>query len=249
MGPEYSSDELDTHTTGSARSSRANRLEGMSEHQSGPLPIQWIDPHAVLWNVPPEERAGKPLLVMMHGLGSHEGDLFGLNRFMPAGLVVASLRAPLTYGGGFAWFDTSTRSGDDTSLLDASAQAVLAWIDGLEVSPSGIGLMGFSQGGCMALQLMRETPERFDYILQLSGFVSPAQHPNDAALAARNPRVPAFWGHGDVDDIIPISAVENTGQWLAEHTAVEAHRYPMAHTVSQDELADIVSFVTAQLAG
>ena len=100
----------------------------------------------------------------------------------------------------------------------------------------------------MALQLIREAPERFDYVLQLSGFVSPAHHPNDATLAARAPRLPVFWAHGDLDDIIPASAIENTGQWLTAHAAVEAHRYPMAHTVSQDELADIVSFVTAPLA-
>lgn len=219
----------------------------MFEKQTSPLPNHPVDPDTVLWNVPVEERANKPLLIMMHGLGSHEGDLFGLNRFLPPGLVVASLRAPLAYGGGFAWFDASTRSGEDTSLLDASVRGVLSWMDELAVAPTGVGLMGFSQGGCMALQLMREAPERFDYVLQLSGFVSPSPHPNDAALAGRVPRIPVFWAHGDLDEVIPASAVENTGRWLAEHSAVEAHRYPMAHSVSQEELADLVSFVSAQL--
>ena len=219
----------------------------MSEQPSGHLPHHLIDPDVVLWNLPPEERSGKPLLIMMHGLGSHEGDLFGLNRFMPPEVVVASLRAPLNYGSGFAWFDAATRTGEDTSLLDASVHGVLSWIDGLEVTPSGIGLMGFSQGGCMALQLIREAPERFDYILQLSGFVSPAPPPHDTALAERAPRMPVFWAHGDLDDVIPLSAVDDTGLWLKAHCAVDAHRYPMAHTVSQDELTDIVSFVTAQI--
>lgn len=211
------------------------------------LPLHPIDPDSVMWNVPPQERAGKPLLVMMHGLGSHEGDLFGLNRFLPSHLVVASLRAPLDYGGGFAWFDANVRSGADTSLLDASVRGVVSWLDGLEFTPSGIGLMGFSQGGCMALQLLRAAPDRFDYILQLSGFVAPAKHPGDAVLAERAPRVPVFWAHGDFDEIIPESAITTTGEWLSEHTAVEARRYPMAHTVSQDELADLVAFVSAQL--
>ena len=220
----------------------------MSEQQSGTLPIHVIDPNSVLWNVPQEERGGKPLLVMMHGLGSHEGDLFGLNRFLPPGLVVASVRAPLDYGGGFAWFDANARSGTDTGLLDASVRGVLTWIDGLDPTPSGIGLMGFSQGGCMALQLMRDAPERFDYILQLSGFVAPTEHPGDAVLAAQEPRLPVFWAHGDLDEVIPSNAIANTSAWLAEHAAVEAHRYPMAHTVSQEELADLVAFVATQLA-
>lgn len=219
----------------------------MSEQQPGALHTHKIDPDVVLWNLPPEEREGKPLLIMMHGLGSHEGDLFGLNRFLPSGLVVASLRAPLSYGGGFAWFDADVRSGASTRLLHASTRGVLEWIAALDPVPSSIGLMGFSQGGCMALELMREAPDRFDYIVQLSGFVSPTEHQGDAALAALKPRLPVFWAHGELDEVIPLNAVANTGTWLAEHARVESHRYPMAHTVSQDELADIVNFVSAQL--
>lgn len=219
----------------------------MTKQESG-APIELsIDESVVLWNVPPEERAGKPLLVMMHGLGSHEGDLFGLNRFMPAGLVVASLRAPLSYGGGFAWFDSAVRADSDTSLLDASVHGVLAWLDALDVEPRGIGLMGFSQGGCMALQLIRQEPARFDYVAQLSGFVAPAAHPGDAMLASRVPKIPVFWAHGDQDEVIPASAVAHTGRWLGTHTAVQAHSYPMAHNVSQEELADLVDFIGVQL--
>lgn len=219
----------------------------MTEHNHSDLPLHPIDSDAVLWNLPPEERAGRPLLIMLHGLGSHEGDLFGLNRFMPPGTVVASLRAPLAYGDGFAWFDAATRTGEDISLLSASVRGVLSWLDALSEFTS-VGIMGFSQGGCMALQLMREAPERFDYIVQLSGFVAPVPHPNDAELAVRHPPLPVFWAHGEHDDIIPARAVEHTGVWLEQHAAVDAHRYPMAHTVSQEELADIVSFVSAQLA-
>ncbi|HMM82253.1 MAG TPA: alpha/beta hydrolase-fold protein [Terrimesophilobacter sp.] len=221
----------------------------MSERRSDDLHSSGLDAGSTLWNIPLEERSGKPLLVMMHGLGSHEGDLFGLNRFLPPGLVVASLRAPLEYGGGFAWFQAgSPSSSPDTTLLDASVQGVLDWLDRLDFEPSGVGLMGFSQGGCMALQLLRTAPDRFDYALQLSGFVADVDHPGDEVLAARTPRVPVFWAHGDFDPVIPPDAVKATGEWLAAHTALEAQWYPMEHTVSQEELADLVRFVSAQLA-
>lgn len=207
-----------------------------------------IDPDSVLWNLPPEERGGLPLLVMMHGLGSHESDLFGLNRFLPSGIAVASLRAPLAYGGGFAWFPPGLQSpGSDTSILDSSVLEVLEWLDGLDPTPDGVGLMGFSQGGCTALQLIRKAPERFDYVVQLSGFIANAPHPGDAAVAARTPRIPAFWGRGDEDQVITSIAVERTGEWLSDHTALEVHRYPMAHTVSQEELTDLVVFLERQL--
>lgn len=220
----------------------------MSEQRSEARPTHHIDDAAVMWNVPPEERAGRPLLVMMHGLGSHEGDLFGLNRFLPSGLIVASLRAPLTYGGGYAWFQSgAVAPSSDTSQLDASVRGVLEWIDARDVEPQGIGLMGFSQGGCMALQLIREAPDRFDYVLQLSGFVANARHSGDAELASKLPRIPVFWAHGDHDDVIDTSAVTRTSEWLTEHTSVQAHQYQMAHTVSQEELADMVDFVREEL--
>ncbi len=216
----------------------------MSEHRPGVAQSQFLDPNCVMWNVPPEERAGKPLLIMMHGLGSHEGDLFGLNRFLPDNLVVASLRAPLAYGDGFAWFQSgAVGPSNDTTPLDASVRAVLNWIDSLAFTPPSIGLMGFSQGGCMALQLVREAPHRFDFVLQLSGFVARSTHAGDAVLAARTPRIPVFWAHGEDDDVIPASAVQHTGEWLESHTSVQAHRYRMAHTISQEELSDIVDFV------
>ncbi|MEO7146781.1 MAG: alpha/beta hydrolase-fold protein [Terrimesophilobacter sp.] len=220
----------------------------MNHLESNASPGNSIDANAVLWNLPPAERVGKPLLVMMHGLGSHEGDLFGLNRFLPPGLVVASLRAPLAYDGGFAWFQAGEQGGTDTTLLDGSVQGVLGWVDRLEVAPTSVALMGFSQGGCMALQLVRQAPERFAYVLQLSGFVANSAHPGDAALAARVPRMPVFWAHGDQDDVIALESVDRTRRWLDEHTTVQAHRYPMAHTVSQEELADLVDFVAARSA-
>nr|WP_232842402.1 alpha/beta hydrolase-fold protein [Terrimesophilobacter mesophilus] len=201
-----------------------------------------------MWNIPPQERDGLPLLVMMHGLGSQEGDLFGLNRFLPSGIAVASLRAPLEYGGGYAWFPPGLQSpGSDTSVLDSSVLAVLDWLDGLDPAPNVVGLMGFSQGGCTALQLVRHAPDRFDYVIQLSGFIANAPHPGDEIVAARSPRIPVFWGRGDDDAVITRAAVEVTGDWLSGHTDLEAHRYPMAHTVSQEELADLVAFVERQL--
>ncbi|MEG1391933.1 MAG: hypothetical protein RSC50_03405, partial [Aurantimicrobium sp.] len=67
-----------------------------------------IDSTAVRWSVPREKVASalaeRPLLLMMHGYGSNEGDLFSLGQYMPEEFVIASLRAPLSAGPGFAWF-------------------------------------------------------------------------------------------------------------------------------------------------
>ena len=63
-----------------------------------------IDPEFVLWSAPERERAGRPLLVLLHGYGSHEGDLFALAPRLPLAPVIASLRAPIRESAGYAWF-------------------------------------------------------------------------------------------------------------------------------------------------
>lgn len=205
-----------------------------------------INPDTVLWSAPERERADRPLLLLLHGYLSHEGDLFGLSPLMPLGPVIASLRAPIDEKTGFAWFpiEANASVAEQSEVAEASARAVLAWLD--TVQATSIGLLGFSQGGAMALQLMRLAPQRFAYAVQLSGFVVPGEQPGDAELAGRKP--PVFWGRGTLDDIIPGHVIERTEQWLPEHTTVTANIYEgVAHAISEQELSDASAFIRSHL--
>ncbi|WP_413316939.1 alpha/beta fold hydrolase [Agrococcus sp. 1P02AA] len=209
-----------------------------------------IDADAVQWREARTDAAGDApsgdggdLLVVMHGLGSHEGDLFGLAPHLPASLTIASLRAPIPYGGGFAWFDRAVVELDDPALVDASAQAVLAWLDGLERPFDRVHLLGFSQGGVMAVQLARHAPDRFASIVHLASFVSAREQPGDAELAAREPRIPLLSTIGTLDDVIRREEVERAIPWLDAHFDVERRTYERAHTIVAEELADVVAFL------
>lgn len=205
-----------------------------------------IDPDAVLWSAPERERAGRPLLVLLHGYGSHEGDLFSLAPGLPLSPVIAALRAPLPVGPGNAWFPLSaeTFAEEMEGLADAAAQAVLDWLDTTESTQ--VGILGFSQGGATALQVLRLAPERIAYTVMLSGFVVGADHPGDAALAAVRP--PVFWGRGTADRVIPAPAVDWTAVWLPKHADTTTRVYEdLAHGISRDELTDINAFITRQL--
>ena len=128
-----------------------------------------INSGVVLWR----EGTGDDLLVLLHGVGSNEADLFGLVDYLPAQFTVASLRAPLQYGfGGWAWFEFNPLvDSDDHTQIDASTAGVLAWLDGLERDYARTHLLGFSQGGAVAVQLARFAPERFASLTHLSSFV------------------------------------------------------------------------------
>jgi phospholipase/carboxylesterase len=210
-----------------------------------------IDPSLVQWSAVEAERDGRPLLVLLHGVGSHEGDLIGLAPYLPQHFVAASLRAPLPHGGGFSWYPLSTPGAPDPGAVDDAAEAVLAWLDSLPTAHPSVSLLGFSQGGSLSLQLIRHAPERFAFAAVLAGFVVPAagddatlEHAaaRDDAVAAVRPSV--FSGRGDVDQIIPADAVERTSAWLEAHTDAEQTVYPgLAHGISQEELDDLNAFI------
>lgn len=204
-----------------------------------------IDPDAVMWSAPERERAGRPLLVMLHGFGADEGEMFSLSRSLPLEPVIASVRAPLRAGPGYTWFPPDDASSDERfdSIADVT-DALLDWID--STTSTGVGLLGLSQGGTMSLELLREQPDGFDYVVQLSGFVLPTDHEGDARLAERKP--PVFWGRGTTDEVIPASLIEHTQQWLPRHSTLTEGIYEgLGHAVSDLELSELGAFIRTHL--
>ncbi len=201
-----------------------------------------LDPEAVIWSAPERERAGRPLLVLLHGYGSHEGDLFQLSPRLPLGPVVASVRAPIAESGGWAWFSFAERGIEDPRAadIDAAAGALLDWLDGLEFTT--VSLLGFSQGAVISLQSLRLAPTRFTSVVALSGFVADGTAAGDAELQRLRP--PVFWGRGTEDRVIPNEVIERTEHWLPAHSHATIRIYEeLAHGISTDELNDITAFL------
>jgi phospholipase/carboxylesterase len=225
-----------------------------------------LDPDVVRWSAPAAERAGRPLLVLLHGYGSDENDLFGLATYLPDEFVVASVRAPLARPWpmvGNAWYaidalgradgptppeaprDASAVRGEGVGSVTAAASGFIEWLDATTDAPH-VGLLGFSQGAAVALQALRLQPERFAFAVNLSGYAAPGELPRDAELAKRRP--PVFWGRGTRDDVIPAALIEHSVEWLPAHVDLSGRVYPgLTHSVSEEELADVRSFLVHRL--
>lgn len=207
-----------------------------------------LDDAVTLWSAEPADRADRPLLVLLHGYGADERDLFGLVPYLPPEFVVAALRAPVTPpfpSMGYSWYSIEGLYGRDPQFVTHAASLVLEWIDA--VAPGvDVGLLGFSQGAAVALQAMRLRPERLAFAVNLSGYATPGSLPGDAALAERRP--PVFWGRGNRDDVIPEALVQHTMTWLPEHAELSGRIYPgLTHSISEPELADVRIFLDKQL--
>lgn len=207
-----------------------------------------IDPEFVLWRAAPKEPAARPLLILLHGYGADEHDLFALAERLPGAYDVAAVRAPLTPpwpSPGYSWYPIEGLGGRDPSAVTAAAEALRQWVDGV-AGAARVGLLGFSQGAAVALQALRLAPERFAFAVTLSGYVAPGPLPGDAALAARRP--PVFWGRGTHDDVIPEPLVAHTVEWLPAHVELSGRVYPgLTHSISEQELADVHAFLTKRL--
>jgi len=207
-----------------------------------------IDDEAVLWSASPSDRAGRPLLVLLHGFNSHEGDLFGLAPYLPLAPAIASLRAPIDAGYGYAWFPLLAQ-GEDQALesADQATTAIVDWLDRVAPDTTSIGLLGFSQGGAMALELLRRAPDRFAFAVSLAGFALPDVRDGDERMSQLAP--PVFWGRGTDDEVIPAASVARTQAWLPEHADLDARIYEgLGHSVSERELADVTGFLRARYA-
>lgn len=234
-----------------------------------------IDDEVVLWTVNGNRATAEdaivalqqqPLLVLMHGFGSFEGDLIGLAPNLPRGFVLAAPRAPLVVpppiANGFAWWPLPLspqglpiRQPDPENFAGSgphtAAVAVLEWLDALEARVRGAGngsgldtiaLLGFSQGGCMVTSLLRMRPERFACGVNCSGFVAPGVFDGDAKLAEIRP--PMFWGRDEEDPVIDAHRIALTQAWAPEHTALESRLYSgILHGIGADEMEDIHAFL------
>ncbi|REJ07865.1 esterase [Microbacterium bovistercoris] len=204
-----------------------------------------IDAEATLWS--PADRAGLPLLVLLHGYGADERDLFGLVPYLPEGIAVAALAAPLTPPWpmpGRSWYPIDDLQSRDAAQITTAAEALVRWLDGEAADAVSVALLGFSQGAAVSLQALRLEPSRFDAVVALSGYAAPGALPNDPVLAEQRPKV--FWGRGTHDDVIPPHLIDHTAQWLPDHSELSGRVYQgLTHSISEAELNDVRVFLTA----
>jgi len=200
-----------------------------------------IDPSTVIWSTPVGERAGKPLLVLLHGLGSHEGDLFQLSPYLPLGHVIAAPRGPIASGSGWSWFDVAASR---PAPLNDSADGLAEWLATVRGEATSVVVLGFSQGGVLGLQTLRRHPESVDAVVLLSAIADETVDPGDPELEVLRP--PVFWGRGTTDTVVPAEQVLATRDWLEEHSTLTERIYEdVGHWITDAELGDVHSFLRA----
>lgn len=197
-----------------------------------------------IWSVPEGHGGTNALTVLLHGNGGHESDMQQFVDILPPTHTLVSLRAPYRHGSGYSWLGAVTDQSSLATELDEAALEVLRWIDAHRGEASHVGLIGWSQGGAVALQALRIAPAVPAFVVTLGGFTGGSFRAQDADLARRRP--PLFWGHGDEDDVIPPEDIAAMTGFLPGHvtpTNVEYHH--VGHEITEPMRADVSRFVSA----
>lgn len=199
--------------------------------------------------------AAPPLLVLLHGIGADEHDLFPLAGVVDPRFRVVSLRAPHEYVIGYAWFQIDFLPGGGVRPHAPQAvrtlAALLAWVAAaparLATDPARTYLLGFSQGAMMSLGVLRSRPALLAGVVALSGRDPEGLFPMAAAPADVG-RVPLFLAHGTHDDVLPVENGRRTHAAFEPITADLTYReYPVGHGVSEAEMRDVAAWLTAHL--
>ena len=203
-------------------------------------------------------------ILILHGLGASATDFVPVARELDL-RALGDVRfvfpfapvQPVTINGGMSmpsWYDILgtdlVRREHEPSLRESGA-AVQALIDreiARGVPASRIVLGGFSQGCAMTLLAGLRAPQRLAGLLGMSGYL-PLAATTAAERSEANRGVPIFLGHGRMDPVVPYARGTGTRDALVElGYAVEWHDYPMQHSVSQEEIADVQAWLLKVLA-
>jgi phospholipase/carboxylesterase len=213
---------------------------------------------------PPTTKSDKraPMLLMLHGIGSHERDLFPLSSSIDARFHVLSLRGPYALGqGSYGWFETQF-SVDGSKMTPESAEATREKLvqfiqqatEHYRTDPERVFLMGFSQGAILALMMTLTRPDILAGAILLSGrlpgelFASSSPVTRQLASREKIKGFPVFLAHGTHDDVIKVDEGRHVRDRLMNLQAnVIYHEYDTGHAVSRQSMSDLDIWLSARL--
>ncbi len=102
---------------------------------------------------------------------------------------------------------------------------------------------GFSQGGAVALFTTLRFPQKLAGCMALSTYL-PFMALSKQQMSNVANQTPIFWGHGNQDTVVPLDLGETSQEHLQDiGFKIEAHTYPMPHSVCGEEVLDISQWI------
>ncbi len=197
-----------------------------------------------------------PVLIMLHGYGSDENDLFSFAGELPEDLFIISAKAPYSmqpYGNAWYeihWDNNDGKFSDDIQAI-TSRETIRDFIDEViknyPVDAENINLLGFSQGSILSYAVALSYPEKIKNVVALSGYVNQGilkegYEQNDFS------GLDFYCSHGSVDQVIPVDWARKTKPFLENLSIKNSYsEFPVGHGVAPQNFYELKEWLKARI--
>ncbi|HET8885105.1 MAG TPA: alpha/beta fold hydrolase [Salinimicrobium sp.] len=197
-----------------------------------------------------------PLILLLHGYGSNEEDLFGFANELPDEAFIVSARAPyelqrMSHAWYAIYFDNVNGKFSDDAQAISSREKIVGFLDEIikeyPVDESNVTLIGFSQGTILSYAVALSYPDKIKNVIALSGYV------NEGILKEGFKQndfsgLSFFCSHGTVDQVIPVDWARKSTEFLKDLNLDFVYKeYPVGHGVAPQNFFDLKNWLQERI--
>ena len=196
-----------------------------------------------------------PLLLLLHGYGSNEEDLFSFASELPEEFFIVSARAPYDLQpSGHSWYDihfTETEKVSNVQEAKISRDLISKFIDELTITypvdANNVTLLGFSQGTILSYSVALSYPEKIKNVVALSGYINDEILTEDYQSKDHN-HIDFYISHGSVDQVIPNFLANKAPGFLTQMGIKNSYReFPVGHGVAPQNFFEFKEWLITRL--
>jgi len=195
----------------------------------------------------PDASGKNPLILLLHGYGSNEEDLFSFASELPEEYYVISARAPydMMYGS-YAWyainFDADEKKFSDLNQARSSRDSIIQFVDELvanyAIDANKVTLVGFSQGAILSYAAALSYPQKIQRVVAMSGYFN-EEIAVDNYKTNDFSNLQLFASHGNVDQVVPVEWARKAKPQLDSLGIPNVYKeYPVGHGVAPQNFYD-----------
>ena len=194
-----------------------------------------------------------PLLLLFHGYGSDENDLFSFASELPEEFLIISAKAPYPMQPfGNAWyainFDAEKGKWSDNEQAKQSRDLIANFIDEIlakySADNNNVTLLGFSQGAILSYAVAFTYPEKVKNVIALSGYVNPDLFELKDPETYKN--LNFYSSHGSVDQVISVDWARQTKPFMEQlGINYKYSEFPVGHGVAPQNFYEFREWLKA----
>ena len=191
-------------------------------------------------------KTNAPLILLLHGYGSNEEDLFSFSTLLPKDATIISLRAPLSlFPNSYAWYniyyDGSVKNYDiqgAKQIRNKLIDELDYFIDKYNCDSKRISIIGFSQGAILGHGIVQCSNSKIKNLVALSGYVE-----KDLLCLKKN-NSSIYISHGTNDEVIPYNESIETNKILDDNNIDYVFEsFDQGHGVNQENLKSFLDWL------